>query len=89
MIACMPAVNCGTPEVNGIRNISLNYNSTLEGSLLIIECEESSRLTVTATCLSDGNWSPDPHQVCSAKSLTQHNLSSKCYCKHDKVFYIT
>ena len=70
-------VNCDTPEVNG--DISLNYNSTLEGSLLIIECEESSRLTVIVTCLSDGNWSPDPHQVCSVESPTQHdNLSNPC-----------
>ena len=72
MIACLHAytVNCDTPEVNG--DISLNYNSTLEGSLLTIECEESSRLTVTVTCLSDGNWSPDPHQVCSVESTSSN-----------------
>ena len=53
-------------------NVKLNYNSTLEGSVLILTCENdisSMHMNTTdeqflnATCHSNGNWIPDPAEL--------------------------
>ena len=51
------------------RNVSLNYNSTLEGSVLVLTCENNTSINI---CHSSGNWIPDPAQfTCShAPSIT-------------------
>ena len=61
--------DCGVPLVDS--NVKLDYNSTLEGSVLTLTCENaSSRSTdeeiVSVTCHNSGNWIPDPTQfTCS------------------------
>ena len=49
------------------RNVKLNYTSTLDGSVLILTCEnEMSNMSTTdeqilsVTCHSNGSWTPDP-----------------------------
>ena len=48
------------------RNVALNYNSTLEGSVLTLTCPENDTLiadeVLNATCNSSGKWIPDPTQ---------------------------
>ena len=64
--------DCGEPLVD--RNVRLNYSSTLEGSVLILSCEnETSNMNTTdeqvlkVTCHSSGHWIPDPAQfTCSS-----------------------
>ena len=57
--------DCGVPLVN--KNVTLNYSSTLGGSVLVLTCEnEMSNMNttdeqvLTVTCHSNGNWIPDP-----------------------------
>ena len=65
------AVDCGVPLTD--RNVKLNYSSTLNGSVLILTCEnEMSNINTTdeqiinVTCHSNGNWIPDPAEfTCS------------------------
>jgi hypothetical protein len=50
------------------RHLKLNYSSTLEGSVLMLTCEnDTSRSiderTFRVTCQSSGNWIPDPSQL--------------------------
>ena len=53
------------------RNVTLNYISTLEGSILTLTCEDDTSadgqiLRLNVTCHSSGNWIPDPAQfTCS------------------------
>ena len=49
------------------RNVTLNYISTLEGSILTLTCENDTSadgqiLRLNVTCHSSGNWIPDPAQ---------------------------
>ena len=48
-------------------NVSLNYASTLEGSLLTFECEDGlfPDAVFTARCYRNGSWIPNPlNHVC-------------------------
>ena len=45
------------PLINN--NVTLMFNSTLEGSQLMFWCDESPNDTRIASCLSDGKWSVD------------------------------
>lgn len=59
-------VNCNVPILNC--HIGLDYNSTLEGSLLAFWCEDGfiPRGVITAVCHSNASWIPDPTQhVCA------------------------
>jgi hypothetical protein len=60
------AAECGVP----VSNAKLNYSSTLEGSVLILTCENatsSDEQTVTVICHSNGSWIPDPAEfTCSS-----------------------
>jgi hypothetical protein len=51
------------------RNVRLNYSSTLEGSVLILTCENDTSADeqmLNVTC-QIGNWIPDPTQfTCSS-----------------------
>ena len=70
-----PAADCRVPHVNN--NVKQNYNSTLEGSVLTLTCENEINISsnvinstgeqiLNVTCHSDGNWIPDPAQfACS------------------------
>ena len=49
------------------KNVTLNYNSTLEGSVLVLTCENN---TSIITCQSSGNWIPDPAQLSCSLSTT-------------------
>ena len=69
--------DCGLPPVS--RNFKLNYNSTLEGSVLILTCENEisfnsvNETTLNVTCDSNGSWIPNPAdfiQSCSPFSKT-------------------
>ena len=45
------------------RNVTLNYNSTLEGSVLALTCEFQNDTSINEQmiiCHSSGNWIPDP-----------------------------
>ena len=54
MYTCI-AADCGDPTFGN--NLELMYNSTLEGSVVFIDCEE---FTLTSVCLHDGTWNPNP-----------------------------
>ena len=56
-------------------NVTLNYNSTLEGStsILVLTCENdtsNNEQIVIVTCHSSGNWIPDPAQFKCSPSTT-------------------
>ena len=59
------------------RNVKLNYSSTLDGSVLILTCEnEMSNINTTdeqifiMTCHSNGNWIPDPADFTCSSFIT-------------------
>ena len=59
MITIIYTVDCGVP----VSNAMLNYSSTLEGSVLILTCENdisTDEQTLNVTCHSNGSWTPDP-----------------------------
>ena len=61
--------DCGVP----VSNAKLNYSSTLEGSILILTCENDTstdELTLSVTCHSNGSWIPDPLDFICSESLT-------------------
>ena len=65
--------DCGSlPED---RNLKLNYNSTLEGSVLTLTCENEISLNSTnetilsVTCHSNGSWIPNPADFIQSCSL--------------------
>ena len=68
-------VDCGVPLVN--RNVKLNYNSTLDGSVLIVTCENKissiDEQILNVTCHNNGNWIPDPAEfTCSSGIFLVH-----------------
>ena len=70
-------VDCTIPMVNS--NISLNYSSTLEDSLLIFQCEEGLFPcgVFIARCHRNGTWIPNPsnHKCTTSsagKSINNH-----------------
>ena len=70
---CINAADCGVPLVD--RNVTLNYTSTLEGSILTLTCEndtftDGQILRLSVTCHSSGNWIPDPAQFTCSPSTT-------------------
>ena len=67
-------------------DVSLILNSTLEGSQLILWCDEFPNDTTIATCLSDGRWSIDPDGYSCTHSEGTSTFSKNnraCYCLHD------
>ena len=55
------------------RNVTLNYNSTLEGSVLELTCEFQNDTSINEQmiiCHSSGNWIPDPTQFICSPSIT-------------------
>ena len=61
------------------RNVTLNYNSTLEGSVLLLTCEDEFQMslnstnetTLSLTCHSNRNWIPNPAEfTCSDSTAT-------------------
>ena len=63
----MYTADCGLPLVD--RNIKLNYNSTLEDSVLTLTCENemfnmniigSDAEVLNVICDSNGRWIPNP-----------------------------
>ena len=62
------AADCGEPHVDG--NVKLNYSSTLDGSILILTCENDTSTDeeiLQVTCHSNGNWIPNPADItCSS-----------------------
>ena len=57
----------GAPSINYSNiNMSFLHNSTLEGSLLMFRCEESSSSMIIAQCHRNASWYPNPtHELCS------------------------
>ena len=56
-----------------VSDAKLNYSSTLEGSVLILICENDTSTdeqSLSATCHSNGNWIPDPAQFTCSSSIT-------------------
>ena len=47
--------DCGIPMIEN--SAEMTYNSTLEGSVIVVYCGESEFM---AECLKIGKWSPDP-----------------------------
>ena len=61
------------------RNAMLNYSSTLEGSILLLTCENKFQMslnstnetTLSVTCHSNRSWIPNPAEfTCSDSSVT-------------------
>ena len=60
------------------RNVKPNYSSTLDGSVLILTCENempsintTDEQILNVTCHSNGNWIPDPAEfTCSSFTTT-------------------
>ena len=72
---CINAADCGVPQLDG--NVTLNYSSTLEGSVLTLTCTcehdtstDGEILRLSVTCHSSGNWIPDPAQFTCSPSTT-------------------
>ena len=96
MIICINAADCGVPQLDG--NVTLNYTSTVEGSILTLTCEDDTYtdgqiLRLNATCHSSGNWIPDPTQfTCSGivniDPLKYCSLGSKHASNHLQHLYI-
>ena len=77
-----------------VSNAKLNYNSTLEGSVLILTCENDTstdKQTLNVTCHSNGSWIPDPADfICSESSFTVPPGSYLSYEEHKLLLlYIT
>ena len=67
----MCTVNCGTPDDVDTSTVQIDYNSTWKNSVLHFRCKEGLLPTelLTATCLENGRWSPDPaNHTCAAPS---------------------
>ena len=63
------AADCGVP----VSNAKLNYSSTLEGSVLILTCENDTftdKQTLSVTCHSNGSWIPDPADFTCSSFIT-------------------
>ena len=63
------------------RNVMLDYNTTLEGSVLTLICEnDTSRSTdeeiLTVICHSSGIWIPDPAQFTCSSSTGVYILTN-------------
>ena len=61
------AADCGVPHLG--TNVTLNYSSTLDGSVLILACDTftTDAQTLIVICHSNGDWIPDPVQfTCSS-----------------------
>ena len=58
-------VDCGDPPTLAIGVIVEAYNSTLVNSDIFFQCQQPGLVPSyrSATCGSDGRWSPDPSQV--------------------------
>ena len=57
------------------RNVKLKYSSTLDGSVLLLTCEnEMSNTTdeqvLNVTCHNNGNWTPNPAEFTCPSSTT-------------------
>ena len=68
--SCYPSfpasiVDCGAPPTLGGGVIVEAYNSTLVNSDIFFQCQQPGLVPSyrSATCGSDGRWSPDPSQV--------------------------
>ena len=80
-VSFVHTADCGVPLVD--RNVMLNYSSTLEGSVLILICENepisnmniTDEQTLSVTCHSNGNWIPNPAQFTCSSFTTQTTVS--------------
>ena len=80
-------VQCQQPNVTA--NISVNYDNKfrLEGSQAFFSCPKgqtlSNRKLISATCISNGMWSPNPSQLqcksCNFSTYTYSNYTSDLY----------
>ena len=71
--------DCGEPVLNA----KLNYSSTLEGSVLILTCENDTstdKQTLSVTCHSNGSWIPDPADFTCSSFTTVPSGSYNTYC---------
>ena len=61
--------DCGVP----LSNAKFNYSSTLEGSVLIVTCENDTSTdeqTLSVTCHSNGSWIPNPADFTCSSFIT-------------------
>ena len=71
--------DCGVPLMDS--NVMLDYSSTLEGSVLILTCEDEMSLnsttetTLNVICYSNGSWIPDPADFIQSCSLFSTTIS--------------
>ena len=82
------AADCGSLPTD--RNLKLNFSSTLEGSVLILTCENeiislnsTTETTLSVTCHSNGSWIPDPAdfiQSCSPTISPGPNFHNAIIC---------
>ena len=67
------AADCGVPLLD--RNVKLYYSSTLDGSVLILTCENNNTTNeqiLIVMCRSNGSWIPNPTSIAAA----HHNKNS-------------
>ena len=85
------AADCGVPLVN--RNVKLNYNSTLDDSVLTLTCENDTSTDeqiLLVMCHSNGGWIPDPAQfTCASFTTVPPGTESKLHdpCTHLHNFF--
>ena len=67
----LPPANCGEPTIPGNGSIR-TYQNTTEGAEIVFGCNPmfAPSAMVTATCASNGMWSPDPaSHMCTCEYL--------------------
>ena len=71
--------DCGPPTANN--NVSLNYGSTLEESLLTFQCRDGlfPEDVFTASCYQNGSWIPNPSSHTWANSSAGRQYCTKNY----------
>ena len=81
MYSCLISLftaDCGHPIVNS--NVSLNYSSTLEDSLLTFQCKDGlfPEDVFTASCYQNGSWIPNPssHTCANSSAGRQYNVKN-------------
>ena len=70
--------DCGHPILNS--NVSLNYSSTLEDSLLTFQCKDGlfPEDVFTASCYQNGSWIPNPSGHACATSISSAGRQKQC-----------
>ena len=76
--------NCGPPSSPQYGYIN-PYTSTLEGVEINVTCPQENS-TTQSVCEREGNWSPDPAQLCT--NFTSGNNIIQCHVLAYVTYYL-